>query len=190
MNQTIINLGRGFAGESQAHMRYMLYAKQAKKEGKECLGNMFANIARNEMAHAKIFLNLIKKYKPGAVNQNIEAGFPMLIGTLEENLRNSENGEHDEYQNVYPSFAEVAKGEGVEDAARMFSMIAEIEKIHCNEFGRISKLISEGRLYSSKEPIIWRCYHCGHEITDTQPWVVCPVCAHPQGFVEIPKGHR
>ncbi len=190
MKQTIINLGRAFTGESAAHMRYVLYARTAKSEALEAISRIFHEVAANELAHAKIFLDLIGKHNPGAVNQNIDAGFPMLIGDTLDNLGSSAHGEHEEYTCVYPSFAEIATAEGFEDVARAFRGIAEIENTHYKEFSRLHTLLSEGRLYSSAQPLEWRCIHCGHILTGTQPWVVCPVCSHPQGYVAIPAAHK
>ena len=46
--QTEKNLMTAFAGESQAHTKYLYYASQAKKDGYVQIQNIFAETAKNE----------------------------------------------------------------------------------------------------------------------------------------------
>jgi len=46
------NLKAAFAGESQAHMRYLAFADKAEKEGKENTARLFRAIAYAEQVHA------------------------------------------------------------------------------------------------------------------------------------------
>ena len=52
--KTEANLMAAFAGESQARNKYTFYASKAKKEGYVQIGNLFAETAANEKAHAEI----------------------------------------------------------------------------------------------------------------------------------------
>ena len=47
------DLKAAFAGESQAHVKYMIFSEEAEKEGKPRLANIFRAIARAELIHAK-----------------------------------------------------------------------------------------------------------------------------------------
>ena len=47
------NLFAAFAGESQAYVRYSLYAKKAKEQGLAQYEKLFNETAKNELAHAK-----------------------------------------------------------------------------------------------------------------------------------------
>ena len=49
---TEANLREAFSGESQAHMRYLIYADQAEKDGKPNVANLFRAIAYAEWVHA------------------------------------------------------------------------------------------------------------------------------------------
>ena len=53
-SQTEKNLWAAFAGESQAHTKYLYYASQAQKDGYQQISDIFNETARNEKAHAKI----------------------------------------------------------------------------------------------------------------------------------------
>ena len=48
------NLMEAFAGESQAHTKYLYYASKAKKEGFVQISNLFTETALNEKEHAKL----------------------------------------------------------------------------------------------------------------------------------------
>ena len=54
-SQTEKNLLTAFAGESQARNRYTFFAKVARKEGYQRIGDIFAETAENEQQHAKEF---------------------------------------------------------------------------------------------------------------------------------------
>ena len=49
---TETNLRSAYAGESQAHMRYAIYAKRAKTEGFPNVARLFTAVASAEMVHA------------------------------------------------------------------------------------------------------------------------------------------
>ena len=46
------NLKAAFAGESQAHMKYLAFSARAKKEGKPNIARLFRAIAHAERVHA------------------------------------------------------------------------------------------------------------------------------------------
>ena len=58
-SKTEANLMTAFAGESQAHTKYMYYASAAKKEGYEQIAALFLETAHNEKEHAKIWFKLL-----------------------------------------------------------------------------------------------------------------------------------
>ena len=49
------NLKNAFAGESQAHTKYLYYASKAKKDGYEQIAALFEETAINEREHAKLW---------------------------------------------------------------------------------------------------------------------------------------
>lgn len=53
------NLATAFAGESQAHTKYLYYASKAKKDGYVQMGNIFEETARNEKEHAKLWFKYL-----------------------------------------------------------------------------------------------------------------------------------
>ena len=118
--QTEKNLLTAFAGESQARNRYTYFASQAKKEGYVQISEIFTETANQEKEHAK---RLFKLLQGGEVE--ITGAFPAgTIATTMENLKESAAGENYEYTEMYPDFAKVAREEGFDDIADIFSAIA------------------------------------------------------------------
>lgn len=111
--QTEKNLRAAYAGESQAHVKYNLFANEAEKDP-ECsrqIADLFRETANNERAHAKIWFWLVGDLKK----------------TTAEHLKMAAEGEHDEWTSMYPEFAETAKKEGFPQIAFLFSKVGEIE---------------------------------------------------------------
>ncbi|PKP21070.1 MAG: rubrerythrin family protein, partial [Bacteroidetes bacterium HGW-Bacteroidetes-20] len=119
--QTEQNLLKSFAGESQARNRYEFFAKVARKEGYEQIADIFMETARQEKEHAKRFF----KFLEGGMVE-ITAMYPAgVIATTAENLLAAAEGENEEWTDLYPHFAQVAKEEGFKDVAIAFEYIAK-----------------------------------------------------------------
>ena len=107
------NLLKAFAGESQARMRYTYYASTARKEGYVQISNIFTETADNEKEHAKRFFKFLagdKEVNDTAIE--ITANFPVSFGSTKENLLASAAGENEEWDKMYPEFADIADEEG------------------------------------------------------------------------------
>ena len=112
-SQTEKNLLKAFAGESQAKNRYTFFSKKAKEEGYEQIAAFFLETALQEETHAKIFFRFLEG---GSVE--ITATYPAgSIGTTAENLKAAAMGEHEEWADIYPHFAEIAEQEGFKKVA-------------------------------------------------------------------------
>ena len=123
-SQTLINLARSFAGESQAGLRYQIIAEMCNKQGFKCLQDQIKEIAKNEVEHAKLFYDLISDNNANAANINIEAGFPFNGKTIEEGLKFSMEQEKSEADRIYPSFAETAEKEVFTEIDKKFRAVA------------------------------------------------------------------
>jgi rubrerythrin len=186
-SQTKQNLARAFAGECQDGARYQFLAKQAQDEGYFYIQTIFKTHAKNEMAHAKKFYNLLtdncseKQY-----NIDICGGYPFTKGGLLESMKDTMNTESSQSANVYPDFAQVACDEGFHDMEKAFLFAASVENCHKLMLEQLITKMEKGTLYKSPEPIKWKCSNCGFEHTDKKAWDMCPSCDLPQGYVEIP----
>ena len=66
------NLMDAFAGESQAHTKYLYYASKAKKEGYVQISNLFIETALNEKEHAKLWFKYLHDGEVPTTTQNLE----------------------------------------------------------------------------------------------------------------------
>lgn len=174
--QTIQNLARSFAGESQARTRYTVYAQAARKEGFEWIARVFEETAANEAVHAEEFLEQLQKLGACAPNIDLAAGYPYQLGTTPENLRFAAEGELHEHDRAYPEFAEMARREGCDEAARLWLQIARIEGVHHNTFRQLLEQLEKNCLTEKKKPITWQCLNCGYTYEGIRACDPCPVC--------------
>ena len=180
-SQTEKNLLASFAGESQARNRYTYFASQAKKDGYVQIQSIFAETADQEKEHAKRFF----KFLQGG-NVTVEAMFPAgVIGTTAENLRAAAAGEHEEWSEMYPEFARIAREEGFPEIAAVFDSVAVAEKQHERRYLGLLSNVEAGTVFRKEQPITWRCRNCGYVHTGTDAPQMCPACAHPQAHFEV-----
>ena len=180
--ETIKNLVRAFAGESQANTRYTVYAKVARKEGQEWIARIFEETAANEAVHAEEFLEQLQKLGGTGPDIDLSAGYPYQLGTTAENLRFALEGELHEHDEAYPAFAEMARREGYDEAARLWLQIARIEGVHHSTFRSLYEQLNEGSLTQKEQPIRWRCLNCGYTYEGIRACDPCPVCGKPAGW--------
>jgi len=175
------NLLKSFAGESQARMRYDYFSKQAKKDGLEQISAIFMETALNEKEHAKVFFKFLEG-GPVEITATYPAG---VIGTTLENLKASADGENEEWTELYPEFAAVAKEEGFPEIANAYKMIAKVEKAHEERYRTLYNNLDEGKVFERDGKIIWKCLNCGYLHEGKKAPKVCPACKHPQAYFEI-----
>lgn len=179
--ETEKNLLKAFAGESQARNRYTYFASAAKKEGYVQISDIFQETADQEKEHAKRFFKFLEG---GCVE--ITATFPAgAIGTTSENLKAAAGGEHEEWSDLYPSFAAKAREEGFEAIAVVFEKISIAEKQHENRYLGLLKNIENETVFKKAKKVVWRCRNCGYLHESEEAPKNCPACAHPQAHFEV-----
>jgi len=179
--QTEQNLLKAFAGESQAANRYDYFAKIAKKDGYVQISKLFTETADNERQHAKQFF---KHLEGGMVE--ITATYPAgILSTTADNLLASAEGELEEWGELYPDFAQVARKEGFDDVAESFKAIMEAEKAHEARFRILHDRVVKGTVFLREEAQEWKCDNCGYVAKGTTPPEICPACIHPKAHFQI-----
>lgn len=179
--ETEKNLLKSFAGESQATNRYEFFAKVAKKEGYEQISAIFTKTARQEKEHAKRFFKFLEG---GMVS--ITAEYPAgVIGTTAENLKAAAEGENEEWTDLYPHFAEVAKEEGFPQVAAAFKTIAKVEAEHERRYLKLLQNISEDKVFVKDGKVWWECLNCGYVYESLKALENCPACLHPKSYMQV-----
>lgn len=168
--QTEKNLAHAFAGESQAHVKYQLFAAKAKKDSEE-IADIFTETAKNEKAHAKIWFWLL-----GGLSDDTAT-----------NLKAAASGENEEWTGMYPEFAKVAREEGFSHIAMLFDKVGEIEKRHEKRYKMLLADVENETLFKKGEKRLWMCANCGFVAESVEAPKECPVCNHPQSFFAVAK---
>lgn len=119
------NLRSAFGGESQAHVRYGIWAKAAGKEGFPNVERLFNCTAEAERVHGNLHFKALKDIH-GDFAVTSMAGFG--IGSTSENLQKGIDGETFEFTEMYPAFIEVAKMQGEDEAVKAMRYAIEAEK--------------------------------------------------------------
>ena len=179
--QTEKNLLKSFAGESQARNRYTYFASKAKKEGFEQIAAFFDETAAQEKEHAKLFF----KFLEGGMVE-ITASFPAgVIGNTAENLLAAAEGEHEEWDLLYPEFARIADEEGFPKIATAFRLVASVEKRHEERYRKLLQNIENDEVFKRSGKVVWSCRNCGFLYKGEQAPQTCPCCDHPKAFFEL-----
>jgi len=150
------NLRDAFAGESQAHMKYLVFAKKAEEEGRPNVAKLFRAIAFAEQVHASNHLYTLED-----------------VGTTEENLQSAMDGENFEVEEMYPAYDAVAKLQGEKGAIKSVHYAIEAEKIHSVMYAEAKEAVKQGK--DSDVGDVHVCPVCGYTTTGDMP-DRCPVC--------------
>ena len=163
--ETHKNLTRAFAGESQARNRYTFYAGIAQKQGYPLVADVFNYTAEQERMHGKIFFEYLAEEFNGEEIE-IDAAYPVDLyqENTVKNLLASVAAESHEHEEVYPTFARVAKEEGFNQIAASFNMIAKIEEIHSKRFAKLAKELEDDTMFKKATPVAWECQVCRYSL--------------------------
>ncbi|WP_018962813.1 rubrerythrin family protein [Coprothermobacter platensis] len=149
-----------FAGESQAHMRYTIFAEDAEQKGLKKLANLWRAIAYAEFVHAKNHFKALGR-----------------LGDVPANLQMSIDGETFEVNEMYPVYNNAAQFQGENDAVRSTHFALEAEKIHAGMYTKALDLSKQGKDFEADK--IFICPVCGYTV-EGEPPEKCPVCGAPR----------
>jgi rubrerythrin len=169
-SKTEQNLKAAFAGESQAHTKYLYFASKAEKEGYVQIGAFFRESAKNEKEHAKIWFKLLHGDD---------------IPDTKTNLKDAADGENYEWTDMYAGFAKTAKEEGFANIATLFELVGKIEKEHEDRYRKLLANLEGGLVFSREDDRLWQCSNCGHIVIGKKAPEACPVCKHPKAYFQI-----
>ena len=170
--KTLDNLQVAFNGESNAHARYLAFAKKADADGLAPVASLFRAAARAEEIHAGNHAKVIRAL--GAVPQaRVEEP---AVGDTRENLAAAIKGESYERDSMYPEFIKTARSEGQKQALESFnyakSAEAEHARLYADALGTIGSATGAPVTY-------YVCTVCGYTTTKLD-FTKCPACFSPK----------
>lgn len=150
------NLKSAFAGESQAHMKYLIFADKAEDEGMKNVARLFRAIAYAERVHASNHLRALNG-----------------CGSTVENLGMAIDGETFEVEEMYPAYKSVAELQEEQKAVKSMNYALEAEKIHAALYTEAREVVKAGKDMEIGEINI--CEICGYTVIGEAP-DRCPIC--------------
>ncbi len=156
MDKTEGNLQSAFSEESQAFIRYTLFATKADMEGFPEIARLFRAAAEAEMVHARNHFSVMSG-----------------IGTTKENLLAAATTEHYELTRIYPKFIDEALTERQERAKISFDYSLKTEKVHNEFFEKALEAFKAGQKVAGENYFV--CHICGNVVATEVP-PKCPIC--------------
>jgi len=161
---TKANLEAAFAGESQAHLKYMIFADKAEREGFPNVARLFRANAYAEQVHA--------------TNHFRTLGY---LGKTVENLAAAFGGETYEIEEMYPAFLAVAEMQGEKSAVRSNKWALAAEKVHAELYAQAKSAVTDKQDTAVSQMHV--CSVCGWT-GEGEPPDECPLCkAKKEKFV-------
>ncbi len=158
------NLEAAFAGESQAHMKYLNFAVKADEDGKQNTARLFRAASFAEQVHATRHVEVLEG-----------------IGGTSENLDEAAGGEGFEVDEMYPAYMAVADAQEEDDAYRSFDYAYQVEQQHLALYQKAKAAVAAGQ--DADLGPLQVCSYCGCTLEGEAP-DKCPVCGGPKsGFV-------
>lgn len=168
---TMTNLQAAFTGESNAHARYLAYAKKADIDGYAGVASLFRAAARAEEIHAGNHAAVIQQFG-GTPEAKLEAA---VLKSTRENLKAAIQGETYERDEMYPAFIAQARTERAPAALRTFTFARAAEVEHAKLFTDALQNIESMR----ESRVLYVCPVCGFT-TPKSDFERCPTCATPK----------
>ncbi len=178
-HMTADNLRASFGGESQAHMRYRIWASRAEKEGFPTVARLFDCTSDAEQVHATLHFNALKD-EAGDFPVTSMAGFG--LSDTSTNLQGAIDGEVFEYTQMYPAYIAVAEMQGEKTALSAMRFAIEAEKVHAELYTKAKEAVDAGK--DLEADVVLLCPVCGF-ISLTGEEDECPICkAKKEKFIE------
>jgi len=171
-DKTLDNLQAAFNGESNAHARYLAFAKKADKEGYGEVASLFRAAARAEQIHASNHAAVMKKMGTTA-EAKLEA---VDVRSTKENLEAAIKGESYERDTMYPQFLKQGRADKNPAAILSFNYAKTAEAEHASLYtealNNLGKKAEKSRTY-------YVCTVCGYT-TAKMDFSKCPSCFNPK----------
>lgn len=171
-NKTLADLMTAYNGESNAHAKYLAYAKKADEEGYGKVASLFRAAADAEGVHLKSHAEVIKGMG-GTPKADIK--LPEVKST-KENLEDALKGETYERLTMYPEFIARAKEDNNKQAVRTFTYAKFAEAEHAKLY---KEALDNLEGWKGAKADFYVCPTCGFTVNGKPSFEGCPVCATP-----------
>ena len=154
------NLKNAFAGESQAHMKYLNFASKAESENLPHIARLFRANSFAEQIHASNHLKALSG-----------------VSRTADNLREAIEGETFEVEKMYPEYIRIAEEDEEPQAVFTTKAALAAEKVHQSLYRKAREAAVKG--VDAELGPIHVCGVCGFTVEGEAP-DKCPVCGAPR----------
>ncbi len=154
------NLKASFAGESQAHVKYLAFAERAERDGLHNVARLFRAASFAEQVHATKHLQALQG-----------------IGSNVDNLAAAIAGETFEVEEMYAAYTVVAEMQGEAAALKSMQRALEAEKVHAALYSRARESAVAGKDAEIGQVVVFQA--CGYTAEGEVP-DKCPLCGAPR----------
>ncbi len=154
------NLKDAFAGESQAHLKYLAFADKAEAENLPNTARLFRANSYAEQIHAVNHLKALHG-----------------IGKTVDNLQAAIEGETFEVEEMYPDYIRVAEEEQEKHAETTTRWALAAEKVHAELYKKAKESVANEQDVDLEQVHV--CGVCGFTVEGDAP-DKCPVCGSPK----------
>ncbi len=154
------NLKAAFAGESQAHIKYLAFAERAEREGLPNVARLFRAASFAEQVHATKHFQALQG-----------------IGGTTDNLAAAFGGETFEVEEMYAAYTAVAELQGEAAALKSMQRALEAEKVHAQLYSKAREAVVAGKDAETRPVVV--CQACGYTAEGDAP-DRCPLCGAPR----------
>jgi rubrerythrin len=172
---TVANLLAAYEGESNAHIKYVVFAAKADAEGWHGAASLFRAAARAEEIHATNHSRVLKQLGVEAKHQI----YPAQVKSTLENLKAALAGEQYEIDTMYPGFIAEATESDIPIAKRSFTWAMEAEKTHARLYAESIELVEKEEMkdsWAASACDFYICAACGYTTRTPEEQERCPVC--------------
>lgn len=156
-SKTLENLQAAYNGESNAHAKYVAFAKRADEEGYGKLASLFRAAAEAEKVHAENHAVVIRRMG-GQPRAEIAAP---VVGTSRANLEAALAGESYERDTMYPDFLKQARVEKNKAALQSFTYAKTAEAEHAKLYAQALQNLDDWKTART----FYVCQVCGYTTT-------------------------
>ena len=157
--KVLADLQAAYDGESNAHARYLAFAKKADEEGYGPVASLFRAAAAAEKIHADNHARVIR----GLGGEPAAKVAEPIPASTRDNLLAAIKGESYERDSMYPGFIADAKKAGLRDALETFSFAKTAEAEHAKLYqGAVDRLAE----LKGKSTTYYVCSVCGYTRAD------------------------
>ena len=165
---TLDNLQAAYNGESNAHAKYVEFARKSEAEGYGQIASLFRAAARAEEIHANNHAQIIKKMGAQPTKDiKVEE-----VKTVADALQSAIKGESYERDTMYPEFLKLAREEKNKDAIKTFNYAKAAEAEHAEFYKNALDKMSE---WKEGQKDFYVCPVCGKTVLKTD-FEKCSVC--------------